>query len=199
MLSQQLTSTPRSLSTKLLSSHSSPNLYLCPVLFHPRCRAQHSLFSTLCHRCLPNLPKSFYALRQPTAPPHLVSSAILLSIHATPEARSLVKMSSKTDRRLMIQTLIPLLEQTLHLPRALCWPSGTENPTQVRQFNGRMDMSMLHAVYIPLCQHKEGREKQSLTDPCRHEISALNGLTNSCWTPDFSQEGGELQGIWSCL
>ena len=35
------TNTPRSLSAGLLSSHSSPNLYLCPVLLHPRCRIQH--------------------------------------------------------------------------------------------------------------------------------------------------------------
>lgn len=34
-------STPRSLSAGLLSSQSSPSLYLCSALLHPKCRIQH--------------------------------------------------------------------------------------------------------------------------------------------------------------
>ena len=79
-------STPRSLSAGLLSSHSSPNLYLCPALLHPRCRIRHldllifiPLIIAQCSNLSRSLCKASCPSRQSLAPPSLVSSTNLFS------------------------------------------------------------------------------------------------------------------------
>ena len=97
------TRTPRSLSTELLSSRSTPSLYWCMGLFLPRCRTLNFPLLNLIRFLsaqLSSLSRSRSKAAQPsgvsTTPLSLVSSANLLRVHSNASSRSLMKKLNKT-------------------------------------------------------------------------------------------------------
>lgn len=103
MLRLLSTSTPRSLTTEMLSSHSPPSLYPCPALFCLRYRIQRFpllnfmlLLIAQCSNLFRSLYNTPHPFRKSTAPPSL-SSASLLKMHSTPACRSLIKMLNRFE------------------------------------------------------------------------------------------------------
>jgi len=98
MVNLSSTRTPRSLSSELLSSRSTPSLYWCIGLFLPRCRTLHLPLLNLIRFLsaqTSSLSRSRCMAAQPsgasTTPPSLESLANLLRVHSNSSSRSLMK------------------------------------------------------------------------------------------------------------
>ena len=107
ILSLLSSSTPRSPSAGLLSSYSSPNLYLGLVLLCPRCRIRHLdlitfmlLIIAQCSSLSRSLCKASCPSGESIASPSLVPSANLLMEHWTPTVRSSIIILDRTDPRI---------------------------------------------------------------------------------------------------
>ncbi|KAK4823660.1 hypothetical protein QYF61_005012 [Mycteria americana] len=92
---------------RLLSSHSSPSLYLCPALPHPRCRIRHfyllnfiPLIIAQCSNLSRSCCKASCPSRESMAPPSLVSSANLLMVHSTAASRSFINILNRSGPRI---------------------------------------------------------------------------------------------------
>jgi len=94
---------PQVLSCWASLSHSSPSLYLCPTLLHPRDSIWHLHLLNFCSPLIvqySNVSRSFCkaspSSKGSTAPPSLVLSLKMLRMLSTHASRSLVKMFNRT-------------------------------------------------------------------------------------------------------
>lgn len=130
MLSLLSTITPKSFSSELLFIHSSPSMYLYPVLLCSWCRPQHFplmkfnfmlLMIVQCWNLSTCICKTSHSSRASTTHSSLVLSANLLRMYSTPTSRSLIKMLDWNDPR--IEPWGTLLVPAQHSPVS-CNPLG---------------------------------------------------------------------------
>lgn len=122
MLSLLSSSTPRSLSAELLSSHPSPSLYLCLTLHHPRCRTQYLPllnFIPLVITQRSNLSESLCKASSLSGESTTSLILDLLRMHSTAASRSLIDMLNRIGPRIepwgiLLSDWLPARYSTVH-------------------------------------------------------------------------------------